>query len=62
MEARLLRICVIAAFGNIRFDSNTIAPRHHRTYDFIDPSLEPIIVLLILLIHLWNQLFQGASV
>jgi hypothetical protein len=41
MEARLLRICVIATFGNIRFDSNAVAPRHHRTYDFIDPSLEP---------------------
>jgi len=33
MEAGLLRICVIAAFGDIRFDSNAVAPRHHRTYD-----------------------------
>jgi cyclopropane-fatty-acyl-phospholipid synthase len=41
MEARLLRICVIDPFGNIRFDSNALAPRHRRTYDFIDPSLEP---------------------
>jgi len=41
MEARLLRICVIAVFGNIRFDSNALALWHHRTYDFVDPSLEP---------------------
>jgi hypothetical protein len=48
MEARLLRICVIAAFENIRFDSNAIAPLHHHTYDN--------------LIHPWNQPFLGASV
>jgi len=40
MEACLLRICVIAVFGNIRFDSNTLAPRHHRTYDIVWLSLE----------------------
>jgi len=43
MEARLLRICVIAVLGNIGFDSNAIALRHHRTYDFVDPSLEPAV-------------------
>jgi hypothetical protein len=43
MEARLLRICVIAAFGNIRFDSSTLALRHHHTYHFVDPSLEPAV-------------------
>jgi hypothetical protein len=47
MEARLLRICVIAGFGNIHFDSKTLALRHHRTYD--------------LLIHHWNQRFPDAS-
>jgi hypothetical protein len=43
MEARLLRICVIAVLGNIRFDSNALALRHHRPYDFVDPSLEPAV-------------------
>jgi len=40
MEACLLRICVIATFENIRFDSNALAPWHHHTYDIADPSLE----------------------
>jgi hypothetical protein len=38
---------VIVAFGNKRFDSNTLAPRHHRTYDNMEPF--------------WNQLFLGVS-
>src|ERR1044071_7367240 len=41
MEAHSVRICVSVTFLNIRFDSNAIAPRHHRTYVIVDPSLEP---------------------
>src|ERR1044071_1725236 len=43
MEARPVRICVSVTFVNIRFDSNALAPRHHLTYVFVDPSLEPAV-------------------
>src|SRR5207342_3023070 len=36
MEAHSLRICVIVTFENIRFDSNALAPRHHRNYHVVD--------------------------
>jgi hypothetical protein len=48
MEARPVRICVSVTFVNIRFDSNTLAPPHHRTYVGVD--------------HPWNQPIQGVSV
>src|SRR5689334_14892918 len=43
MEAHLLRICVSVAFVNIHFDSNALAPRHHRTYDTFETLLELIL-------------------
>src|SRR5690349_5433143 len=47
MEAHSLRNCVIATLENIRFDSNALAPRHHRNYHVVDA--------------LWNQPFHRAS-
>jgi hypothetical protein len=32
---------MIATPENIRFDSNAIAPHHHRKYYVVDGSLEP---------------------
>ena len=48
MEAHSLRICVIVTFENIRFDSNALAPRHHRNYHVVDA--------------LWSHPFHRASV
>jgi hypothetical protein len=36
MEARSSRICVIATLKNIRFESNAIAPHHHRKHYVVD--------------------------
>jgi cyclopropane-fatty-acyl-phospholipid synthase len=41
MEAHILRICVIGAFENIRFDYNALAPQDHHTYDALDTQWEP---------------------
>jgi hypothetical protein len=36
MEARSSRICVIVTLKNIRFESNAIAPHHHRKHYVVD--------------------------